>query len=339
MSSLRPVSGSAEEVLDLLRDWETADDPAPLVVATSGSTGRPKRVMLSRTAMRASADATHARLGGPGQWLLTVPPTYVAGLQVLFRSLRAGTEPVLLPLDQPLAGSLEQASGPGRYLSLVPTQLNRLLRGGEAAALAGLDAVLVGGGPLARGDRTAAEDAGVSVVPTSGMSETCGGCVYDGRPLDGVAVRTDAEGRVLVAGPVLFDGYQGDVARTAAVLRDGWFRTDDLGQVGDDGRVSIFGRADDVIVSGGVNVPPGAVEEMLSASPRVEGVAVVGVPDHEWGERVVAVVVGEAPPLSELRDLVRPREWAPRSLVLVDQLPLLPTGKVDRPAVRRLAGD
>ena len=166
-------------------EWDAADDPAPLAVETSGSTGAPKRVLLSRAALRASADATHARLGGPGQWLLNLPPSYVAGLQVLFRSVRAGTEPVVQ--DGPFGEAAAAMTGARRYVSLVPTQLVRLL---DEDALRGFDTVLVGGARLEPALRTRAERAGVRVVATYGMSETCGGCVYDGRPLDGVAVRS-----------------------------------------------------------------------------------------------------------------------------------------------------
>lgn len=312
VSSLRPVSGTAEEISALLEAWNDSASPEPLVIETSGSTGRPKRVMLSRDAMRASALATVARLGGPGTWELNLPPTYVAGVQVLYRNI--------------------VAPGPRRYLSLVPTQL---VRRASDASLRHYDAVLVGGGPLDPRVRRAAEEFGIRVVQTYGMSETCGGCVYDGVPLDGVAVKISAEGEVLVAGPVLFDGYEGEPDRTAAVLENGWLRTNDLGRLDEDGRLQLLGRVDDVIISGGVKVPPVAVARLLSAHPTVEAVEVVGVPDVEWGERVVAVVVGSAS-LDELRDLVSPRSWAPRQLVLVDAFPLLDNGKVDRRALREL---
>ena len=344
--SLRPVSGSAEDLLALLRRWDAAPegspDAAPVVVATSGSTGRPKRVVLSRAALRASADATHTRLGGPGQWALTVPPAYVAGLQVLVRSVRAGTTPTLGDAADP-APALRALEGPRRYAALVPTQLLRLLRDPTGtAALAGLDAVLVGGGPLRADVRARAEAAGVPVVQTYGTSETCGGCVYDGVPLDGVAVEVDAEGQVLLAGPVLFDGYEDDPARTAAALRDGWFATQDVGELDADGRLRVVGRVDDVVISGGVKVPPVAVEEMLARHPWVLEVAVVGTPDAEWGERVTAVVraaPGVArPEPGVLRDLVEPRSWAPRGFVeTTEPLPALPNGKPDRRALARLA--
>jgi O-succinylbenzoic acid--CoA ligase len=283
--------------------------------------------------MRASARATAARLGGEGQWVLNLPPTYVAGVQVLFRSVLAGTEPVTQ------RGSLRDAvaatAGPRRHLSLVPTQLVRLLDDpAETGALARLDAVLVGGGPLAPDARARAEAAGVRVVSTYGMSETCGGCVYDGRPLDGVSVRIDAEGQVLLSGPVLFDGYDGDPGRTAEVLRDGWLRTQDLGIL-DHGRLRILGRTDEVVISGGVNVPALAVQQMLEQHPAVAEAAVLGVPDPEWGERVVAIVRHPAPALAELRDLVTPRAWAPRQVVEVGAIPRLANGKPDRAALRR----
>jgi len=205
--SLRPVSGSADEVLALLREWDAAASPEPLVIATSGSTGEPKRVVLSRDAMRASASATQDRLGGPGQWVLNLPPTYVAGVQVLYRSVVAGTEPVVHrgPLH-----NLTEVLDPRTYVSLVPTQLVRILGGDpqDLDALTMFSRVLVGGGPLDPGARRRAQQAGVNVVQTYGMSETCGGCVYDGVPLDGVELRIGDDGEVLLRGPVLFDGYE-----------------------------------------------------------------------------------------------------------------------------------
>jgi O-succinylbenzoic acid--CoA ligase len=331
-AGLVPVHGTAAEILDLLRAWDAADDPQPLVVETSGSTGRPKRVVLSRAAMRASADATHVRLGGPGQWLLSLPPAYVAGLQVLFRSVRAGTDPVTSP------GAMTARR---RYLSVVPTRLTRWLDT-AADGLRRFDTVLVGGARLEPPLRARAEAAGVRVVATYGMSETCGGCVYDGMPLDGVRVSTGDDGRVRIGGPVLFDGYDGQPGLTAGVWQDGWFLTHDLGRLHADGRLEVLGRVDDVVVSGGLNVPAGAVATRLREHPAVREAEVVGVPDDEWGRLVVAVVAvgGGVVTLDELRDWVgrrHPRAWAPRRVVHVEALPLLPTGKVDRLAVEKVA--
>ena len=336
MSSLHPVSGSATEILELLRAWDADSDPEPMVIETSGSTGAPKLVQLSRDALRASARATHERLGGPGRWVLNLPPAYVAGVQVLYRCVVAGVDPVLSD------GTLRAAPTGRTYVSLVPTQLVRLLdpRGGTAQteALAGFDAVLVGGGPLASGVRARAEAAGIRVVATYGMSETCGGCVYDGVPLAGVEVRVDPAGEVLLRGPMLFDGYLGEPRRTARALRDGWFHTDDLGELTDDGRLRVLGRADDVVISGGVKVPARAVATMIAAHDGITAVEVVGAPDEVWGERVVAVVVAASGlSLERVRSLVQPREWAPRQVVVLDQLPLLPNGKPDRVALKELA--
>lgn len=335
------MSGSAEEVRALLEAWEAADDPEPLVVATSGSTGRPKRVVLSRSAMRASALATQARLGGPGQWVLDLPPTYVAGVQVLYRSVLAGTVPVVHRPGEHHDDVVDRMTGARRYVSLVPTQLVRALRddppeGDGGLALQRYDAVLVGGGPLDPRVRAEAERRGIRVVQTYGMSETCGGCVYDGVPLDGVEVRVQG-GEVQLRGPVVFDGYEGEPERTAAAFDDGWFRTDDLGEVVG-GVLRVTGRRDDVILSGGVNVPATAVAAAVAADEAVVDVVVVGVPDAEWGERVVAAVEARDPiTLAGVRDLVEPRAWAPRQLLVLPRLPRLPNGKPDRVAIRELA--
>lgn len=346
MSSLRPVSGATESVVNLLADWLAAPaEPEPLVVETSGSTGRPKRVVLSRRAMVASAEATHAHLAGPGQWLLALPITYVAGLQVAVRSLLAGRRPI--EVDDWTEAAARAASP--AYTSLVPTQLHRLLDDEPArAALARLDAVLLGGGPIDPVLRRRAEEAGITVVATYGASETSGGCVYDGVPLPGVRLDLDATGRVRIAGPMLFDGYLDDPALTAEALVDGWYLTSDLGRMVD-GRLQLLGRVDDVVVSGGVNVPTPAVAARLREHPALAGhgaqVEVLGVPDEEWGSRVVAFATGDPtslPDLAALRDWVGAsleRAWAPRQLVVLAELPLLDNGKLDRMALRRIAGE
>ncbi|WP_127571566.1 AMP-binding protein [Georgenia faecalis] len=326
--------------------------PAPgtaVVLATSGSTnGTGHLVALTGAALRASAEATHARLGGPGQWLACLPTHHVAGLQVLVRSVVAGTSPVVLdttdgfrPADVPKAVGRLRGDLPS-YLSLVPTQLRRVLEAGGAplAALARLDAVLLGGARTPAALLDAAARAGVRVVTTYGMTETGGGCVYDGVPLAGVRVRTDA-GRVLLAGPVLADGYLDDPqASAAAFVTEGgerWLRTADRGALCD-GRLAVQGRLDDVLITGGVNVSAGAVERVLADT--FGEVVVVGVADDEWGVVVTAVVAGGPARLADLRARVVPRlggPAAPRALVVLDALPLIGPGKVDRRAVARLA--
>jgi O-succinylbenzoic acid--CoA ligase len=268
--------------------------------------------------------------------VLNLPPTYVAGVQVLYRSVVAGTDPVVL------TGTFAEARweiGGRSYVSVVPTQLHRLLDdAAETSALAAFDSVLVGGAAFDPALRSRAEAAGVRVTSTYGMSETCGGCVYDGVPLAGVELRIDDADRVLLRGPMLFDGYQDDPALTASAMEDGWFVTHDVGALAD-GRLRITGRDDDVVVSGGLKVPAPAVAERVRSHPGVRAAEVLGVPDAEWGQRVVAFVVGDVA-LEPLREWVadeHPRPWAPRQLVTIDAIPLLDNGKVDRVRLRGLA--
>jgi O-succinylbenzoic acid--CoA ligase len=361
-----PVNGSPESVeklADALRAaldggptvFPTATTPAvPLpdaservavVIATSGSTGEAKLVALSAAALRASALATQARLGGPARWLLALPAEHVAGVQVVVRALLAGAPPVAQDLRtgfRPDAfADATAALGPGRRCtSLVPTQLARILDAGGAAldALRSYAAVLVGGAALDAELGERARAAGVAVVTTYGMSETAGGCVYDGVPLDGVQVDLDDGGRIRLGGPTLADGYLGERAQTAAAFACGWFRTGDLGRFSD-GRLEVLGRADDVIITGGENVAPAAVERVLVAQPGVRAACVVGLPDAEWGEVVAAAVVLDGPPVSDrLRSAVRTelgRAAVPRVLLPIAEIPLRGIGKPDRAAVAR----
>lgn len=337
-----------DAALAVLRPDEPLEPGADLVVVTSGSTGGGRGVLLTGAAVRASAAATHARLGGPGTWLLALPVSAVAGLQVLCRGILAGTTPEVLATGEPLAAAVARMPGGRRYTSLVPTQLRRYLDE-EPGALRSFDAVLVGGAATDAALRERARQEGVRVVTTYGMTETAGGCVYDGDPLDGVRVRvTDGGpagpggGGIELAGPTLALGYRLDPAATAAAFADGWFRTRDAGSLDPAGRLTVTGRLDDVVISGGVNVAPAAVEAALREHPDVADAVVFGRPDATWGQRVVAAVVpvpGTTPQQAELRAWVTARlgaPAAPRQVHLVDALPLLHTGKPDRRAVAAL---
>ncbi|MEU6749833.1 AMP-binding protein [Spirillospora sp. NPDC046719] len=338
---LEALAPDAVETEDGLTPYRAVGEHAPpadgtaVLIATSGSTGAPKFVELTAAALRHSAAGTLARIeAAPGdRWLCCVPTSHISGVQVLVRSLLAGTDPIITPRFDTAAVA---AAGPV-HISLVPTQLRRLLDAGTD--LSRLGAIVLGGAAAAPGLLAEARERGGRVFTTYGMSETCGGCVYDGTPLDGMRAGLGADGRIRLAGPSLFSGYRLRPEQTAAVRDGEWFVTQDLGALDEDGRLRVRGRVDDVINTGGEKVLAGEIATALSRHPKVRDVVVVGRPDPEWGERVTAVVVpaADAPGLPELRAFVRetmPACAAPRELELVDAIPLLASGKPDRARLR-----
>jgi O-succinylbenzoic acid--CoA ligase len=344
------VPAHDDRVSPALRVGSEIDDDVALVATTSGTTGAPKGALLTAAALTASASATHDRLGGPGAWLLALPPYHIAGLQVLVRSVLAGSVPVELDVSggfdvTELPSAVRRLGSGRRYTSLVAAQLAKALADpAAAAALAELDAVLLGGGPAPRPILDAAAAAGVTVVRTYGMSETAGGCVYDGVPLDGVRLRVGADGRIVIGGATLAKGYRNPVDPDP-FAEPGWFRTDDLGALDEGGALRVLGRADDAISTGGLTVLPQPVEAALCAHPAVGDCAVFGVADERLGQRVVAAIVlrdgCEPPTLEALRAQVAgtlDATAAPRELHIVEGLPRRGIGKVDRAAlVRRFA--
>lgn len=303
-----------------------------LVVATSGTTGEPKGVVLTRAAVEASAWATSTRLGvdpARDRWLGCLPMAHVGGLSVLTRALVTGTPVELQPGFSP-GGALAAARAGATLVSLVPTALARL--GAARAAL--FRKILLGG------QQPAGAPPGNCVV-TYGMTETGSGVVYDGTPLDGVEVRI-AGGEIFLRGPMLLRCYRDGTDPKDA---EGWLPTGDAGSI-EEGRLVVHGRLDDLVISGGENIWPAQVEAVLRRHGAVEDVAVAGLPDPEWGSRLVAYVVtapgaaatAPASLLAELRGLVAGElaaYAAPRELVLVAQLPKGTLGKTRR---ERLAG-
>jgi O-succinylbenzoic acid--CoA ligase len=311
------------------------DADVALVIATSGTSGPARLAELSATAVEAavlaSADAIDAR--AQDRWLSCLPLAHIGGMLVLQRHLLLGAPVTFRRL---VTRSIVARLGDARFTSMVPTQLTRLLDAG--ADLGRFRAILLGGSGLAPELAAAAMSAGVRVVPTYGMSETCGGVVYAGRPLSGVEVRAAGWGELLVRGPMLMRGYRLDQAASVAAFEPGgWLRTGDGGEVDADGIVHVFGRLADVIVSGGEKIWPAEVEGALVSHPGVAAVLVSGSPDREWGQRVVAHVVPRrraAPPsLESLREHgaeTIARHKLPRELLIVARLDRTALGKVRR---------
>lgn len=366
---------------------DAASTGAAVVVRTSGSTGTPKETLLSAENLRSSAEATAAHLGGHGQWLLSLQPSYVAGLAVLSRSLLAGTEPAVLlertTDPQAFTAAAEQLTHRRRYVSLVPTQLHRLLdhipADGQACAdgrllevLRRFDAILLGGGATSGELCGRAQELGLNVIRTYGMSETAGGCIYDGIPLPGVTVETAtvettavettavetqgggstgsgtdddaAAGPVLLSGPMVALGYLDPKLTAARFGADAQgqrqYRTDDLGRLSREGRLSVLGRADDVINTGGVKVSAERIRQVLEASPQISEAFVAGVEHSDWGQQVVAAVVASGDPDAEaLRERVRGElgaAAAPKRFLALKAVPRLANGKPDRQELLRL---
>ena len=323
----RLPSVARDRLLASLRAGEPVDDGEALVVATGGTTGEPKGVVLTHDALAASSVLTSRALEvdpDRDRWLACLPLAHIGGLSVVLRALHTGTP--LTIIDGFDAATVEDVARADRgadrctLVSLVPSALRRV----DAAAYR---RILLGGSP-------SWEALPANAVQTYGMTETASGVVYDGRPLPGVDVRSDPDGQLWVRSPTLLRSYRDG---TVPVDREGWFPTGDAGHVDVEGKVTVTGRLDDAINTGGEKVWPEPVERILRVLPGVADVAIAGAADPEWGQRVVALVVPEPgaahPGLDALREAVKavlPPAAAPRELVIVDALPRTPLGKLDR---------
>lgn len=312
-----------------------------LVIYTSGTTGSPKGVRLSIDNLEAAAHGSVVHLGhGPDDsWLLAMPLYHVGGLSILVRQVVSGGSVRLLDRFDP-ARVAATMTGPVSMVSVVPTMLRRLLV--EDVEFSGLRAVLVGGGPSPAGLLEAAMEVGLPVLPTYGMTETFGQVATlrpgspiarKAHPLPGVELRIGDGERISVAGPQVSPGYVGEPDRTSE-----WFVTSDRGMVDPDGALRVLGRVDDVIISGGRKVDPSQVEAEILAHPQVDDAVVVGLVDPDWGERVAAVIQGEAT-WSRLAAWLGDRlesHLVPKQWLRVDQVPRNAMGKPDRERARRL---
>lgn len=323
----------------LLGDAAPVAPGVAIVMPTSGTAGEPKLVELHRVAVVVAVSRSAKRLGAtPGApWLCPLTPAHIGGLLVLLRAAILGAPVTIHERFDPerLVHDGEGAA----FASVVPAMVRRLVA--SDLGLHGLT-LLVGGGAIDDETADAARARGARLVTTYGLTETCGGFTYDGVPLEGMQVRLDREGAIEVSGSTVMEGYRLDPAATGAVFTtDGWLRTGDLGAVDDEGRLSIDGRADQMIRSGAEKVWPEEVERALASHPKVRDVAIVGSPDPEWGSHVSAYVVparaDDPPSLEDLRahgaeNLARFK--LPRELRLVEEIPRSGTGKVRRHALR-----
>ncbi len=347
--------GLGDDATARLHDAELPERTAVLV-RTSGSSGIPKTVALSAAALTASAEATHEALGGPGQWLVALPGHLVSGLQLLVRSQVSGIAPAFV--DDPADGSFdperllaaaERMEHERRYVSLVPVQFARLLELAEADAAAadamrGFAGVLVGGQTVSLELRRRAHGLGIALRRSYGMTETAGGCVYDGVEVGDTRVRI-REGEVQLAGSCLALGYVGDAALTAdRFIEDRgtrWYRTGDAGELLG-GMLTVTGRLDRVLISGGVNVSLDEVERVAREHRGWSSAIALAAPHPEWGERVALVVETEpeAVAFDEVRAAIKQQlgaAAAPEWVTETDALPRLAGGKPDLSAIERWA--
>ena len=295
-----------------------------LVLETGGSTGNPKLVGLSANAMRASSSLSNQALGARAgdHWALSLPLHHIAGINQLLRSIDLDTDPV---------------SHGGEFISVVPTQLYRALQKSDAAleTLKSAKKVLIGGAAVPSQLLHAGRAAGIPLVTSYGMTEMCGGCVYDGAALPGVSIRITPEGQIALKGPMRAEGYLNNEEDNMKSFIDGWFISSDEGFIDSHGLLHVVGRTDDVIISGGEKISTSAVAEVLrTAYPSME-IHVLALPDEQWGQALRVVIATTAQPaitLPVIRNLVAQslgKVAAPRSLLLLSEMPMKENGKID----------
>jgi O-succinylbenzoic acid--CoA ligase len=300
-----------------------------MVIHTSGSTGASKEVELSASALVASAQASNKYVGAATgmSWSLLLPLTHIAGINVLVRSIELGTSPIDL---RNFVGEYPDSD----FTAIVPTQLFRAINGDNNLLnhLKNAKAVLVGGGKLALKLKKEATELGIKIIETYGMTETCGGCIYDGEPLENISYQIGADNRIMISGPSLASGYLGEEELWSESFDGKWFTTSDIGSVGN-GKVEVIGRVDDIVISGGENVSLTSIESLIKkALPEIE-IAAFAIEDLEWGSAIHLAVVGHNNLEDEIRNLLSSNLGSaakPKEFHFLDRIPLTPLGKVDR---------
>jgi O-succinylbenzoic acid--CoA ligase len=313
-----------------LRSEPPDPDSTWVILHTSGTTAAPKPVALTYGNFRASAAAAAANLPltPDDRWLCVMPLFHVGGLSILTRAAFAGSSAIVHERFDAKAVRDSLESGEATVVSLVATMLRRLRAAGLSRAPA-LRAALIGGGPVPRDLLEWGAEAGLPLLQTYGMTETCSQIATaeagsdEARPLPGVELRIGSDGEILVRGPMVSAGALGG---------DGWLHTGDRGRIDEHGFLHVDGRIKDTIVTGGENVAAAEVEEALVSHPAVADAAVVGRPDPEWGEAVAAfVVVDREVDDAELVAWCRARlagYKVPRSIARVEELPRTASGKL-----------
>jgi O-succinylbenzoic acid--CoA ligase len=375
--AIAPIAASPEFIVTQAREALHPDNPAyplesndiAIVIATSGSTGTPRGVLLSQQALAASAAAFGNRFGTNNRWVVSVPAHRIAGIMVLVRSWFHNSP---FEIDPSVGGArtfqaaafaattmraVRESNSDGRSLmvSLVPTQIARLLESGSVGieALQSYDLVLSGAAATPQPMLNKLRELGIKVSVSYGMTETCGGCVFDGRPLDGVNIslstKDDIEpGRVTISGSVAASGYRLRPDLDAVSFISGQIQTHDVGKLDSSGLLHILGRLDDVVTVGGVNVALSAVESLIRHHPAIEDVAVIDLQDELWGSIPIAYVVTRnhisdtSNLVAELQSTIRDqvgRAAVPRTVQFVASLPMLDSGKIDRISLRMQAAN
>ena len=309
--------------------YQSVRSKIAMVIHTSGSTGASKEVELSASALVASAQASNKYVGATTgmRWSLLLPLTHIAGINVLVRSIELGTSPIDL---RNCVGEYPDSD----FTAIVPTQLFRAINGDKNLLnhLKNAKAVLVGGGKLAAKLKKEATELGIKIIETYGMTETCGGCIYDGEPLENISYQIGADNRIMISGPSLASGYLGEEELWSASFDGKWFTTSDIGSV-NNGKVEVIGRVDDVVISGGENISLTSIEALIkNALPEIE-IAAFAIEDLEWGSAIHLAVVGHKDLEDEIRNLLSSNLGSaakPKEFHFLDRIPLTPLGKVDR---------